>query len=71
MQISAGEHYLSELKLDAVTMTSSLFWTSTGIFLQPGDFKIFCRSFKVSEKCTTLISTAYTSVIYSQEITKS
>lgn len=30
-------HHLSELKFDAVTMTSSLFCTRTGIFLQPGD----------------------------------
>lgn len=29
--------HLSELKFDAVTMTSSLFCTSTGIFLHPGD----------------------------------
>lgn len=30
-------NHLSELKFDAVTMTSSLFCTRTGIFLQPGD----------------------------------
>lgn len=40
--------YLSELKFDAVTMTSSLFWTRTGIFLQPGDFSNLCSSFNVS-----------------------
>lgn len=41
-------YYLSELKLDAVTTTSSLFWTSTGIFLQPGDFNNLCSNFSVS-----------------------
>ena len=40
--------HLSELKFDAVTMTSSLFWTRTGIFLHPGDFSSLCRSFRVS-----------------------
>lgn len=40
--------YLSELKLEAVTMTSSLFWTNTGIFLQPGDFNNLCNNFSVS-----------------------
>lgn len=44
-----GNPHLSELKFDAVTMTSSLFWTSTGIFLHPGDFSSLCRSFRVSE----------------------
>lgn len=41
-------YYLSELKLEAVTMTSSLFWTNTGIFLQPGDFSNLCNSLRVS-----------------------
>lgn len=40
--------YLSELKLEAVTMTSSLFCTSTGIFLQPGDFNNLCNNLSVS-----------------------
>ena len=40
--------YLSELKLEAVTMTSSLFWTNTGIFRQPGDFNNLCNNFSVS-----------------------
>lgn len=40
--------YLSELKLEAVTMTSSLFWTNTGIFLQPGDFNSLCNNLRVS-----------------------
>lgn len=40
--------HLSELKLEAVTMTSSLFWTNTGIFLQPGDFNNLCSNFSVS-----------------------
>lgn len=29
-------------------MTSSLFWTNTGIFLQPGDFNNRCNNFRVS-----------------------
>lgn len=29
-------------------MTSSLFWTNTGIFLQPGDFNNLCNNFSVS-----------------------
>lgn len=41
-------HYLSELKLEAVTITSSLLCTSTGIFRQPGDFSRRCSSFRVS-----------------------
>lgn len=41
-------YYLSELKLEAVTMTSSLFWTKTGIFLQPGDFNSLCNNLRVS-----------------------
>lgn len=41
-------YYLSELKLEAVTMTSSLFWTNTGIFLQPGDFNNLWSSLRVS-----------------------
>lgn len=41
-------HYLSELKLEAVTITSSLLCTNTGIFRQPGDFSKRCNSFRVS-----------------------
>lgn len=40
--------YLSELKLEAVTITSSLLCTKTGIFRQPGDFSRRCSSFRVS-----------------------
>lgn len=40
--------YLSELKFEAVTMTSSLFCTRTGIFLHPGDFSNLWSSFNVS-----------------------
>ncbi|KAL0625370.1 Zinc finger matrin-type protein 1 [Plecturocebus cupreus] len=44
-------HYLSELKLEAVTITSSLLCTSTGIFRQPGDFSRRCNSFRM-ESCS-------------------
>lgn len=40
--------HLSELKLEAVTMTSSVFCTSTGIFRQPGDFNNLCNNWSVS-----------------------
>ena len=41
-------HYLSELKLEAVTITSPLLCTNTGILRQPGDFSRRCNSFRVS-----------------------
>lgn len=47
--------YLSELKLDAVTMTSSLFCTSTGIFLQPGDLSNLWSSLRVSATAAALV----------------
>lgn len=50
-------HYLSELKLEAVTMTSSVFWTKTGIFRQPGDFNNLCNNFSVSADTHTWIHT--------------
>lgn len=44
--------YLAEEKLVAEVMTSSHDWTRTGIFLQPGDFRILISSCIVS--CRTL-----------------
>lgn len=49
--------YLSELKFEAVTITSSLFCTSTGIFLQPGDLSNLWSSFSVSVKSKHHINT--------------
>ena len=40
--------YLAEEKLVAEVMTSSCPWTTTGIFLQPGDLRIRFSSFIVS-----------------------
>lgn len=49
--------YLSELKFEAVTITSSLFCTRTGIFLQPGDLSNLWSSFSVSVKSKHHINT--------------
>lgn len=40
--------HLSDVKFVAEQMTSSVFWTMTGIFRQPEDLRIFCRSLRVS-----------------------
>ena len=48
--VVSGQPYLSELKLEAVTITSSLFCTNTGIFRQPGDLSNLCSNFRVSKK---------------------